>query len=61
MIEKITIILASMMLTCGFGVVLTEVNTMRDILMCVILIASGMSLSYLLNTLLDGSNRRWGN
>ena len=53
MIEKIAIILASMMLTCGFGVVLTEVTTMRDILMCIILIGAGMSLSYLLNILLE--------
>lgn len=61
MIEKIAIILASMMLTCGFGVVLTEVTTMRDILMCIILIGAGMSLSYLINNLLNGRHRRWGN
>ena len=60
MIEKIAIILASMMLTLGFGVVIIEVNTMRDILICVILIVAGMSLSYLINNLLDGRNRRWG-
>lgn len=53
MIEKIAIILASMMLTLGFGVVLTEVSSMRDALLCGILIVAGMSLSYLINNLLE--------